>query len=70
MNTISMSDLLDVMEQEIFIAGLRGETSKKTIRFSPANLKYKVRFVDHQGETSSSYTDPIKAIEKYNSYEV
>ena len=71
MHTVTLDDVIPAMDEEIVLASsCSARTHKaKDLKFNPAQLKYRVRFYDGQSETSNSYTDPLIAIEKYNSYD-
>lgn len=71
MHTVTLDDVMPAMDKEIVLASsCSARTHKaKDLKFNPAQLKYRVRFYDGQSETSNSYTDPLIAIEKYNSYD-
>jgi len=72
MHTITLDDVILSMEMEILIASSgNAKTGKvKDLKYCPANLEYRFRFYDRSSkvEIKSTSKDPLKAIEKYNSY--
>ena len=68
---VTLEDIMPAMEQEIVLASsCSAKTHKaKDLKFNPAQLRYRVRYYDGQSETSNSYSDPLAAIDKYNSYQ-
>ena len=71
MHTVTLDDVTPAMDKEIVLASSCDAKTRtaKDLKFNPAKLKYRVRFYDGQSETCNSYTDPLIAIEKYNSYD-
>lgn len=71
MHTVTLDEVMPAMDTEIVLASSCNSRSHKAkdLKFNPAQLKYRVRYYDGNSETSNSYTDPLIAIEKYNSYD-
>ncbi len=70
---VTLEDIMPAMDCEIVLASSCSCDSRtrkaKDLKFNPAKLKYRVRYYDGQSETSNSYSDPLVAIDKYNSYQ-
>jgi len=70
MHTVTLDEVMPAMDKEIVLASsCSAKTHKaKYLSFNPAQLRYRVKFHDGHIQTSNSYSDPLIAIEKYNSY--
>jgi len=68
---VTLKNIMPAMDHEIPLASSFNARTKKgkDLIFNPAHLKYRVRYYDGQSETSNSYSNPLDAIDKYNSYQ-
>ncbi len=68
---ITLEDIMPAMDCEIVLASSCNSRTRKAkdLKFNPSQLTYRVRYYDGQSKTSSSYSDPLVAIDKYNSYQ-
>ena len=68
---VTLEDIMPAMDCEIVLASSCDSRTRKSkdLKFNPAQLKYRVRYYDGQSETSNNYSDPLIAIDKYNSHQ-
>ncbi len=68
---VTLEDVMPAMDCDIVLASSCNSRTRKAkdLKFNPAQLRYRVRYYDGQSETRNSYSNPLDAIDKYNSYQ-